>query len=134
MKYKILCILLTTLITSGICLAQTNQPAAVAVEDFKPASTNQPGREYPQVVRDYCQIRISRVVKRTKDTKYPTAKSTVLLGSPFPAILTATARNPMRCNSHLCLLFLLSFPLENLSDLFRFLSCAAYFHLRKNRV
>jgi len=28
------------------CIAQTTQPV---IEDFKPASTNQPGRQYPQV-------------------------------------------------------------------------------------
>jgi len=33
--------------TGEVCLAQTNQPAAV--EDFKPASTNQSGKQYPQV-------------------------------------------------------------------------------------
>ena len=31
----------------SLCLAQTDQPAVK--EDFKPASTNQPGREYPRV-------------------------------------------------------------------------------------
>ena len=31
----------------GICLAQSNQ--AAAVEDFKPSSVNQPGKQYPQV-------------------------------------------------------------------------------------
>ena len=31
----------------GIGFAQTDQPAVI--EDFKPAATNQPGREYPQV-------------------------------------------------------------------------------------
>jgi enterochelin esterase-like enzyme len=36
-----------TLITSGICLAQSNQTAAV--EDFRPASSNQQGKQYPQV-------------------------------------------------------------------------------------
>lgn len=33
--------------TSGVCMAQMNQPATV--EDFQPASTNQPGKQYPQV-------------------------------------------------------------------------------------
>jgi hypothetical protein len=42
-------LLLATLITSGTVFAQTDQPAAVAVEDFKPATSNQPGRQYPQV-------------------------------------------------------------------------------------
>jgi len=49
MKYRYISVLLAILITGGICLAQTNQPAAVAVEDFKPATTNQPGKQYPQV-------------------------------------------------------------------------------------
>ncbi len=40
-------IIVATLVAGGICLAQTNQTAAV--EDFKPSSTNQPGRQYPQV-------------------------------------------------------------------------------------
>ncbi|HDS85510.1 MAG TPA: hypothetical protein ENN97_09995 [Phycisphaerales bacterium] len=35
-------------ITGFLCLAQGYAPAA-AVEDFQPASTNQPGRQYPQV-------------------------------------------------------------------------------------
>ena len=33
--------------SGSLCLAQSDQPAVV--EDFQPASTNQPGREYPQV-------------------------------------------------------------------------------------
>ncbi|HPG39409.1 MAG TPA: alpha/beta hydrolase-fold protein [bacterium] len=37
-------LLLIVLSIGGFCFAQT-----AAVEDFKPASTNQPGREYPQV-------------------------------------------------------------------------------------
>ena len=40
-------IILAVVFTGGICLAQTNQTAAV--EDFKPASTNQPSNQYPQV-------------------------------------------------------------------------------------
>ena len=40
-------IIVATLLAGGICLAQTNQTAAV--EDFKPSSTNQPGKQYPQV-------------------------------------------------------------------------------------
>jgi enterochelin esterase-like enzyme len=43
---SILAILLM-FISSSLCWAQTEQPATK--EDFKPASTNQPGREYPQV-------------------------------------------------------------------------------------
>jgi enterochelin esterase-like enzyme len=49
MKYVYNFILLATLMTCGICLGQTDQNKSVAVEDFKPASTNQPGREHPQV-------------------------------------------------------------------------------------
>ncbi len=49
MKYGYTFILLAILITCGIGQTQTNQPATVAVEDFRPASTNQPGSEYPQV-------------------------------------------------------------------------------------
>jgi enterochelin esterase-like enzyme len=46
MKYRLM-ILLAAGLTVGICSAQPDQPAVK--EDFKPASTNQPGREYPQV-------------------------------------------------------------------------------------
>jgi enterochelin esterase-like enzyme len=47
MKKMPLSALLIVMSISGMCLAQTNQ--AASVEDFKPASTNQPGRQYPQV-------------------------------------------------------------------------------------
>ncbi len=40
-------IIVATLLTGGICFAQTNQTAVV--EDFKPSSVNQPGKQYPQV-------------------------------------------------------------------------------------
>jgi enterochelin esterase-like enzyme len=49
MKYRYTFILVVTVIAGGICVAQTNQVDSLAVEDFKPASTNQPGKEYPQV-------------------------------------------------------------------------------------
>jgi enterochelin esterase-like enzyme len=49
MKYRYTFILVATVIAGGICVAQTNQVDSLAVEDFKPASTNQPGKEYPQV-------------------------------------------------------------------------------------
>ena len=42
-----LAILLILTSVTGFCLAQTNQTAPV--EDFEPAATNQPGREYPKV-------------------------------------------------------------------------------------
>ena len=48
MKQRMSILTIFLLIISGsLCLAQTEQSAAK--EDFKPASTNQPGREYPQV-------------------------------------------------------------------------------------
>jgi enterochelin esterase-like enzyme len=46
MKFRYISILLAPLITCGICLAQTNQ---AALDDFKPASSNQLGKQYPQV-------------------------------------------------------------------------------------
>jgi enterochelin esterase family protein len=47
MKYKSIIMLFAFAITGGICFAQANQTATV--EDFKPASTNQPGKLFPQV-------------------------------------------------------------------------------------
>ena len=49
MKYRYQSILVAILIAGGICLAQTDQPATKAIEDFKPNLTNQPGREFPKV-------------------------------------------------------------------------------------
>ena len=49
MKFKYLGVLLAILLTCGIGQAQTKQNDTVAVEDFKPASSNQPGRQFPQV-------------------------------------------------------------------------------------
>ncbi len=46
MKNFIRSILLATLLTGGLCSAQS--PSKVA-EDFKPSSVNQPGKEYPRV-------------------------------------------------------------------------------------
>lgn len=40
-------IVMMTFVAGGVCLAQTNQSAIV--EDFKPSSTNQPGKQFPQV-------------------------------------------------------------------------------------
>lgn len=55
-KYSIVFILLMTL--SGLLsIAQTDQPAII--EDFKPSSLNQPGKEYPQVnSQGYARFRI----------------------------------------------------------------------------
>jgi enterochelin esterase family protein len=47
MKHRSVFLILAALISGGICLAQTNQPAVV--EDFKPSSVNQPDKQYPQV-------------------------------------------------------------------------------------
>ena len=47
MKKTLLFILLTVMSVSGICFAQLNQ--TMTVEDFKAASSNQPGKQYPQV-------------------------------------------------------------------------------------
>jgi enterochelin esterase-like enzyme len=49
MKYRYQSILVAILIAGGICLAQTDQPATKAIEDFKTNLTNQPGREFPKV-------------------------------------------------------------------------------------
>jgi enterochelin esterase-like enzyme len=47
MRKKSIVILFTALIMRGVCFAQMNQ--TTAVEDFKPSSTNQSGKQYPQV-------------------------------------------------------------------------------------
>jgi enterochelin esterase-like enzyme len=47
MKLKQLIIVFGAIITGQLCIAQTN-PNTV-VEDFKPSSVNQPGKEYPMV-------------------------------------------------------------------------------------
>jgi enterochelin esterase-like enzyme len=58
MNYRSIIILLATIITSGLCLAQTDQPAIT--EDFKPSTLNQPGQQYPQVnSQGYARFRIA---------------------------------------------------------------------------
>ena len=47
MRLTLLFVLLIVFSIGGTCLAQSEQTAAV--DDFKPASTNQPGKEFPQV-------------------------------------------------------------------------------------
>ena len=47
MKSRYLIMLFVILITCVVGLAQTNQTSVI--EDFKPASTNQPGKQYPKV-------------------------------------------------------------------------------------
>ena len=57
MNFRSIIILLAALITSGLCLAQTDQPAIT--EDFKPSTLNQPGQDYPQVnSQGYARFRI----------------------------------------------------------------------------
>ncbi|MGO8702155.1 MAG: alpha/beta hydrolase [Limisphaerales bacterium] len=47
MKSKLLLLAIASMLTGQVCMAQTtNQPA---VEDFKPSSLSQPGKQYPQV-------------------------------------------------------------------------------------
>jgi enterochelin esterase family protein len=46
MKKQVLIILLAVLLTGGVCSAQSQTNV---IEDFKPSSINQPGKEYPQV-------------------------------------------------------------------------------------
>jgi enterochelin esterase-like enzyme len=47
MRKTLSSMILIVMSVSGICLARTNQTAAV--EDFKPSSANQPGKQFPQV-------------------------------------------------------------------------------------
>lgn len=47
MNYKFIIIFLVFVLSSGICFAQSNQTSVV--EDFKPSSVNQSGKEFPQV-------------------------------------------------------------------------------------
>jgi enterochelin esterase-like enzyme len=46
MKTKLSVLTLASTLVSQLCLAQTNE---TALEDFKPSSLNQPGKQYPQV-------------------------------------------------------------------------------------
>lgn len=46
MKMKLSVLTLASTLVSQLCLAETNEPV---VEDFKPSSLNQPGKQYPQV-------------------------------------------------------------------------------------
>src|SRR4030042_1985909 len=47
MRFRYSSLLSVILVTGTVCLAQTTQ--TISVEDFKPASSNQPGRQFPQV-------------------------------------------------------------------------------------
>ena len=45
MKSRLLLLAVVSAITGQLCVAQTNEPA----DDWKPATSNQPGKQYPQV-------------------------------------------------------------------------------------
>jgi hypothetical protein len=46
MKTKLSLLRVASILSSPLCVAQTNEPI---VEDFKPSTLNQPGQQYPQV-------------------------------------------------------------------------------------
>ena len=46
-QHFVFLVMLILFFSGSLCLAQTNQQTVK--EDFKPAVTNQPGKEYPQV-------------------------------------------------------------------------------------
>ncbi len=50
MKRNLITPILLLILSGSLCLAQTSQPADA--NDWKPSSTNQPGRQYPQVTSD----------------------------------------------------------------------------------
>lgn len=52
MNKRILLIVFIALLAQGICFAQTN--SAKVVEDFKPSSVNQQGKQFPQVNSERC--------------------------------------------------------------------------------
>src|ERR1035437_6108250 len=56
MDFKSIIIFIAVILTGGTCLAQINQ--TTVVEDFKPSSVNQPGKQYPQVISEG-RVRVS---------------------------------------------------------------------------
>jgi predicted alpha/beta superfamily hydrolase len=57
MKNYLIILVLSLTMTGSLCLAQTNPPAII--EDFKPSTLNQPGKDYPQVnSQGYVRFRI----------------------------------------------------------------------------
>ncbi len=57
MKKYINAIIILLVVTSAACMAQTDQPTII--EDFKPSTLNQPGKEYPMVnSQGYARFRI----------------------------------------------------------------------------
>ncbi|HET6557179.1 MAG TPA: alpha/beta hydrolase-fold protein [Prolixibacteraceae bacterium] len=47
MKKNVIILSLFLALSASVCMAQTDKPAII--EDFKPSSVNQPGKDYPQV-------------------------------------------------------------------------------------
>jgi enterochelin esterase-like enzyme len=57
MKRNLTTLVMLLILSSSLCLAQTNQPAEA--NDFKPSTLNQPGQDYPQVnSQGYARFRI----------------------------------------------------------------------------
>ena len=57
MKQHLITIILLLTLTGSLCFAQSNQPAII--DDFKPSTLNQPGKEFPQVnSQGYVRFRI----------------------------------------------------------------------------
>lgn len=63
MKTKLILSAFVSILSGQICMAQTNEPA----EDWKPAPSNQAGKEYPQVNSE------GRVTFRVNATKAQSA-------------------------------------------------------------
>jgi enterochelin esterase family protein len=79
MKSKLSLLAIASMLTGQVCMAQTtNQPA---VEDFKPSSLNQPGKQYPQVNSER-RVRVRVVAPQAQNVvfeflggaKYPLTK------------------------------------------------------------
>jgi enterochelin esterase-like enzyme len=51
MKSTLSLVAMVSILSAELCVAHTNQPA---LEDFKPSSLNQPGKQYPQVNSERC--------------------------------------------------------------------------------
>lgn len=78
MKSKLSVFALVAVLPTQLCIAQTNPPA---VEDFKPSSLNQPGKQYPQVnserrvrARVAAPLATNVVLDFLGGAKYPLAK------------------------------------------------------------
>ncbi len=64
MKKHLITIVLLLTLTGSLCFAQTSQPAII--DDFKPSTLNQPGKEFPQVnSQGYVRFRIEAPLAQT---------------------------------------------------------------------